>query len=794
MKKIFEVPVLLFAFVFLISIFGMIGYAATPSLTNTPGPVLIAPVNTTVSGVPTFSWNSVSGATSYRLQVTKSNDPSYSKPIVSKNVSTTSYKPALSSLAAGSYIWEVRAKNSRSSGNWSTSAFTAGSSQTSDTQAPSAPTNLAATTQSSSQISLSWSASSDDVGVTGYKIFRNGTQVGTVNATTYLDTGLSAATTYSYTVAAYDAAGNSSSQSSAKSATTQAQTSAAKPGIIIPLYIYPGATWDTVISTKNAYPNVPIRAIINPNSGPGTTADSTYASKITQLRTANVSVLGYVYTSYGARTLSAVQADIDKYKTFYPNIDGIFLDEQSATAGQESYYATLTNYAKSKGFSFTVGNPGTSSVSPTYLNSVDTVLIYENSGTPDLAAFQSWTSYPRQQLGMIPYNVSSYPGSWVSSASVIAGWIYVTNDILPNPWDTVSPYMTNLAMSLNSSGTADTQAPSVPTGLTASPQSSSQIALSWNSSSDNTGVTGYKIFRNGTQVGTVTATTYTDAGLAASTAYSYTIAAYDAAGNNSSQSNAVSATTAAAQTSSTVWVPAQNTTWQWQLSGTINQAVPASTITNTGTPQMFDIDLFDNTASTISSLHAKGSKVICYFSAGAYENWRPDASSFPASVLGNSNGWPGEKWLDIRNITALGPIMQARLDLAVSKGCDGVEPDNIDGYTNSTGFPLTGANQITFNKWLASEAHKRGLSIGLKNDIDQVVALQPYFDWALNEQCFQYNECDTLTPFITAGKAVFTVEYSLQTSAFCPQSKTLKFMSMKRDLDLTGTGTRATCW
>ncbi len=238
-----------------------------------------------------------------------------------------------------------------------------------------------------------------------------------------------------------------------------------------------------------------------------------------------------------------------------------------------------------------------------------------------------------------------------------------------------------------------------------------------------------------------------------------------------------------ATTATGIWKPKPFTTWQWQLTGTIDTTVSAD---------MFDIDLYDASQATIATLQKKGSKVICYFSAGSYEDWRSDAKSFPTSVLGSNNGWPGEKWLDIRNITALAPIMGARLDLAVQKGCDGVEPDNIDGYTNSTGFPLTAANQIAYNKWLAEAAHARGLSIGLKNDIDQVVQLEPYFDWALNEQCHQYKECDTLLPFIKKGKAVFITEYSLNTTAFCPSANANGFMAMKKKLDLDAS--REVCW
>src|SRR6185503_4099576 len=160
------------------------------------------------------------------------------------------------------------------------------------------------------------------------------------------------------------------------------------------------------------------------------------------------------------------------------------------------------------------------------------------------------------------------------------------------------------------------------------------------------------------------------------------------------------------------------TSWQWQLTGTINTSFDVD---------MYDIDLFDAPAAKIAELHAAGRIVICYFSAGSYENWRPDANQFPAAALGNElDGWPGERWLDTRS-TAVRNIMTARLDLAVQRGCDGVEPDNVDGYTNGSGFALTAATQLNYNRFLAAEAHARHLSIGLKNDLDQVTALLPDF-------------------------------------------------------------------
>lgn len=230
-----------------------------------------------------------------------------------------------------------------------------------------------------------------------------------------------------------------------------------------------------------------------------------------------------------------------------------------------------------------------------------------------------------------------------------------------------------------------------------------------------------------------------------------------------------------------IWQPALNTSWQWQLSGSPDLSVNAI---------MYDLDLFETGAGTVAALHGQGRRVVCYLSAGSWEDWRPDASQFPAAVIGNDyEGWPGEKWLDIRRIDLLGPLMRARLDQCRTKGFDAVEPDNIDGYTNNTGFPLTYQDQLAYNIWLANEAHARGLSIGLKNDADQVADLLPYFDWALTEDCFDQGWCDQVKPFVAAGKAVFAAEYTdtgLTTADFCPQANQMNFNAIlkHRELDV----------
>lgn len=226
-----------------------------------------------------------------------------------------------------------------------------------------------------------------------------------------------------------------------------------------------------------------------------------------------------------------------------------------------------------------------------------------------------------------------------------------------------------------------------------------------------------------------------------------------------------------------IWTPRPGTTWQWQLSGMVNTSVDA---------QVYDIDLFDTPQSTIDTLKTRGVNIVCYFSVH-YENWRPDSHTFPTDSLGkNYPGWDGEKYVNWDN-SSYWPIMMARLDLAKSKGCDGVEPDNVDQYSG-TGF--SNINRIRAErlvKDLASAAHSRGLSIGLKNMTDSIPALANYVDFAVNEECFQYDECNVYNVFIQQNKAVFGVEYEGNAETFCPKANQAKFSWLKKKLNLDAT-------
>lgn len=202
-----------------------------------------------------------------------------------------------------------------------------------------------------------------------------------------------------------------------------------------------------------------------------------------------------------------------------------------------------------------------------------------------------------------------------------------------------------------------------------------------------------------------------------------------------------------------LWQPAVHTSWNYvlhhkvQLDHTVEHQ------------EVWIIDLFDNTAAEVAALHQRGRKVVAYFSAGTYEDWRPDAARFRPSDLGRKmDDWEGEKWVQT-NSANVREIMQARMDLAVSKGFDGVDPDNIDAWDNKNGLKLTRRDAEDYVLWLAGEAHARGLSIGLKNGGDIVPRVVDQMQWCVNEQAVQYGDEEQFLPFVRQGKPVFHVEY-----------------------------------
>lgn len=278
---------------------------------------------------------------------------------------------------------------------------------------------------------------------------------------------------------------------------------------------------------------------------------------------------------------------------------------------------------------------------------------------------------------------------------------------------------------------------------------------------------------------------------------------------------------ASASPQAALWKPPVNSRWQYQLTG--NTAFPATGGINvdicvapyTGgacvRPQVFDIDLYAaqevtgnnhtlNTAA-VQAIHARGAKAICYVDVGGIEQVRPDYQDFVDwdnahghSLIGNPYpDFEDEFYANINNDQGqrdfLLQKMGARVDKCVQAGFDGVEFDVVNTYEEGqavTGWNISPATQLIYNKALAAMAHTKGLSVALKNDLDQIPDLVSHFDYAINEQCFQYNECDNLKLFVAAGKPVFQVEYTKATSTFCTKanSATWNFNAIKKGSDL----------
>jgi Spherulation-specific family 4 len=232
---------------------------------------------------------------------------------------------------------------------------------------------------------------------------------------------------------------------------TPAYANTSGTGIVIPLYTYPtSSTWTTIVQTKNSYPLVPVIAIINPGSGPGTSLDPNYVTGISSLQAAGIIVLGYDYTDYGSRSIASVEADATAYLNWY-HVNGIFFDQMANVAGYETYYSTLNTFVKSLGMTVTMGNPGTS-IPASYVGTLDIINIYETRGTPSLSTLSSHTFYPthpKSDFSYIAYGVTRLSTSYELSSTTYVGWLYITDGRSPNPYDMLPSYFSAEVSILN---------------------------------------------------------------------------------------------------------------------------------------------------------------------------------------------------------------------------------------------------------------------------------------------------------------------------------------------------------
>lgn len=259
-------------------------------------------------------------------------------------------------------------------------------------------------------------------------------------------------------------------------------------GVIVPLYTYPtDSSWSAVASAKESYPSVPIIAIINPDSGPGSSQDSNYVSGISNLESAGVTVIGYVATGYGTSSYSSVsnmESQINDYRTWYPNIEGIFFDEMSSSGSEAGYYQTLENYVSSLGMQVTVGNPGTT-VDNGLVGIFNNLCIYENPGMPSVSDLNGYySSYGNAGFSYIAYGISSLPSqSTMQSLDAYVSYIYVTNLGGSNPYDGLPSYFTSEVSALAAVDGAST---STTTHTSSTTTTTSSIATSTTSHSSST--------------------------------------------------------------------------------------------------------------------------------------------------------------------------------------------------------------------------------------------------------------------------------------------------------------------
>lgn len=198
--------------------------------------------------------------------------------------------------------------------------------------------------------------------------------------------------------------------------------------------------------------------------------------------------------------------------------------------------------------------------------------------------------------------------------------------------------------------------------------------------------------------------------------------------------------------------------WDWQLSGALDLSQTLDAIT---------LDPDSVTAPQMADLANRVPLRICYVSVGTLENDRNDIADFPPDVIGATYlDWPDEAFVDIRRLSILLPIMQARFTRCRDLGFNAIEPDNIDLHINDTGFPIGYGDVTTYVTALAGIAHGLGLQIGQKNAPQLTRDLARYMDFAVTENCLTDGWCSDMSAYPDSGKPVFAAEYDVPQHAF----------------------------
>ena len=439
-------------------------------------------------------------------------------------------------------------------------------SPSSDTQAPTPPGSPTFSNVTASSVTLTWTAATDNVGITGYRISRNGTEVTTVPSLTYSDTGLNPGTSYTYEVVALDAAGNASTGSSATVATGAGPVPATTVRINAggPAYIDPtGVTWsaDQGYNTGKATTNT---ATVTGTTAPQLFKTERYDDPTNPALTYTIPVLNgsyflrlhmaETYTPSKGAGLRVFSIDVQGVRTFQ-DVD-IFVQ---AGGGNKALVlqspVTVTNGQITVTFINQVQNPK--------VNAIEVVPQPEDipaPGSPTNLAASDLTPTNVTLTWTAPSGTASVTGYRITRDGTVLNTVTGTtfNDSGLTPATTYEYAVASLdaggrasipaPLSVTTPVAPDTQAPTAPGALVFDTVTDSSVTLSWAASTDNVGVTGYEISRNGTLLTTIPELTFTDTLLTASTSYDYSVVAIDAAGNPSSASVGTAATTASPDT------------------------------------------------------------------------------------------------------------------------------------------------------------------------------------------------------------------------------------------------------
>ncbi len=407
--------------------------------------------------------------------------------------------------ASTTYAFAVRAYDAAGNGSsYSSSVSATTLSIPSDTTIPATPTNLTATSTSAAQINLAWTQATDNIAVTGYAVFRDGTEIANIDNTNFNDIGLTASTTYAYTVKAYDAAGNRSAHSSTASATTL--TSSADTTI-------PSAPSNLVANTISAYQ-------INLTWTQATDNVAVTGYSVFRDGTKIADVTGPSYNNIGL-TASTTYAYVVRAYDAAGNISN-----NSNTASATTLVSPSDTTAPSTPMNLLANVISASQINLNWSTSTD------NVGVTGYAIFRDGT-----EIANVTTNSYSNIGLTASTTYAYTVRAYDAAGNRSAHSNTISA--TTLATPSNN----DSTAPSAPSKLKAHVVSYQHVNLKWNKSKDNVKVKGYAIFMNGIQIATVKNPQYNVIRLTPGTNYTFTVRAYDAAGNMSTNSNTITVTT-----------------------------------------------------------------------------------------------------------------------------------------------------------------------------------------------------------------------------------------------------------